>query len=80
MTGKRNNNQPDNSKSNLPPNQPAMQQVMAVVVPVEIYEMMRDQLKRLPRNETELLWTTMQSLRPQAVTMQTPGMAPPPEQ
>jgi hypothetical protein len=77
MTGKRNNAQPDNSKENLPPLQPAMQQVMAVVVPEEIYNLMKEAIRKLPRDETDLLWTTMQSLRAQAVTMQMPGQMPP---
>jgi hypothetical protein len=77
MVQKRNNGQPDNSKKNLPPNQPAVQQVMAVVVPEEIYDMMKSMLKKLPREDTDLLWTTMQSLRPQAVTMQMPQQGAP---
>lgn len=48
---------------------PAQQQIMAVVVPEEIYNLMKQKLGDLPRNETELLFTTMQGLRPQMVTM-----------
>lgn len=52
--------------------QQQMQQVMAVVVPEEIFNLMKQKLGELPRNETDLLFTTMQGLRPQQVTMQLP--------
>lgn len=56
---------------------PSVQQVMAVVVPEEIYALMKQALGNLPRNETDLLFTTMQGLRPQMVTMQLPPGMPP---
>lgn len=59
------------------PAMPQTQTVMAVVVPEEIYALMKQALGNLPRNETDLLFTTMQGLRPQMVTMQLPPGMPP---
>lgn len=52
--------------------QPQIQTIMAVVVPVEIYEKMKDSIKCLPHNQIELLLQTMKNLQPQQVNMQMP--------
>ena len=54
------------------PDQPT-QQIEAYIVPTEIYEQMVRAIKHQPYDEVELLLATMKQLRPQAVTMQTPG-------
>lgn len=75
MTGKRNNSQPDNSKENVNAANAAMPQIqtiMAVVVPVEIFDKMKDSIKCLPHNQIELLLQTMRNLQPQQVNMQMP--------
>ncbi len=77
MTGKRNNSQPDNSKENVNAANAAMpqiQNIMAVIVPVEIFDQMKRAVKRQPYEDVELLIQAMKSLAPQQVTMQT---APP---
>lgn len=83
MTGKRNNSQPDNSKVNVDAANAAaraqIQTIMAVVVPVEIFDQMKGAIKRLPYNEIELLLQAMRGLAAQQVNMQLPpGMTAPP--
>lgn len=69
-----------NDKTNGPgpesqlPLPPQVQTIMAVIVPVEIYDKMKDSIKCLPHNQIELLLTTMKNLQPQQVNM----TAPPP--
>ncbi len=57
----------------LPIPQPQVQSIMAVVVPVEIYEQMKRAVKRQPYDEVELLLGAMKNLMPQQVNM---GPAP----
>lgn len=66
----------DNNDKPGPASQlPQIQSIMAVVVPVEIYDKMRDSIKCLPHNQIELLLQTMKNLQPQQVNMAVP---PPP--
>lgn len=72
---RKNNSAPESGEG--PMAQPQIQTVMAVVVPEEIFAMMKDMLRKLPRDQTELLWSTMTNLRPQPVNMQLqPGQQP----
>ena len=75
MVAKRNNSQPDNSKSNLPPPQASMQQIEAVICPVEIWDQIKNGLRKLPVEDVEVILMTMKTMRPQIVNMQ---QAPPP--
>lgn len=71
--GKTNNKVPDPGGAQAQPAmQPQIQTIMAVVVPVEIYEKMKDSIKCLPHNQIELLLQTMKNLQPQQVNMQMP--------
>ena len=54
------------------PAMPQVQTIMAVVVPVEIFDKMKDSIKCLPHNQIELLLQTMRNLQPQQVNMQMP--------
>ncbi len=63
-------------ESQLPPRpQAQIQQVMAVVVPVEIYEQMKRCCRSAPYEDVELLMQAMRNLVPQQVNM-SPGPAP----
>ena len=59
--------------SQLPPMMPQAQQVMAVVVPVEIYEQMKRCVRSSPFEDVELLMQTMKNLAPQQVNITAPG-------
>lgn len=78
MPGKRNNSQPDNSNANLPP--PQVQQIEAVVCPVEIWDNIRIVLRKLPVEDVDVVLQTMKQMRPQIVNMQQAPGAPPPTQ
>ena len=51
---------------------PQAQQVMAVVVPVEIYEQMKRCVRSAPFEDVELLMQTMKNLAPQQVNITAP--------
>lgn len=75
MVSKRNNSQPDNSKENLPPPMPEQaqaQQIEAVICPTEIWDQIKNQLRKLPVEDVEVVLLTMKSMRPQVVNMQMP--------
>jgi len=60
--------------SQLPPGMiPQVQQVMAVVVPVEIYEQMKRCVRQLPYEDVELIIGAMKNLAPQQVSITQPG-------
>ena len=52
------------------PQMPQMQSLMAVVVPVEIFDQMKRAVKRQPYEDVELLLQAMKNLIPQQVNMQ----------
>jgi hypothetical protein len=52
------------------PEMPQVQQIMAVIVPVEIFEQMKRCVRMQPYDEVELLMQTMRNLQPQTVSMQ----------
>ena len=61
-------------ESQLPPMAPQVQSIMAVVVPVEIFDQMKRAVKRQPYEDVELLLQAMRTLQPQTVNMtQAPG-------
>lgn len=67
--GKNNADKPG-PESQLPPMMPQVQQIMAVIVPADLYDKMKHAIKCLPYNEIELLLQAMKNLQPQQVTMQ----------
>jgi hypothetical protein len=71
----KNNSKPDGPgpESQLPkPEAPAVRQIMAVIVPSEIFDQMKRAIKQLPYEDVELLLGTMKNLYPQQVTMSGP--------
>jgi len=56
-------------ESQLPNLQPQVNNIMAVIVPVDLFDKMRHAIKCLPYNEIELLLGAMKNLQPQQVTM-----------
>ena len=52
------------------PDAPQVQQIMAVIVPVEIFEQMKRCVRMQPYEDVELLMQTMRNLQPQTVSMQ----------
>ena len=67
---KPNNDKPGPESQLPPPGQPQVQQIMAVIVPVEIFEQMKRAVRKQPYEDVELLIQTMRNLAPQQVTMQ----------
>jgi hypothetical protein len=68
------NNDKPGPESQLPPLMPQVQNIQAVIVPVDLYDKMKHAIKCLPYNEIELLLSAMKNLQPQQVTMtQAPG-------
>ena len=55
------------------PQMPQLQTIMAVVVPVELYEQMKRHIRAQPFDEVDLLMTAMKNLQPQQVNMTVPG-------
>ena len=73
---KRKNNDKPGPESPRPP-PPQIQTIMAVVVPVEIFDQMKRAVKQNPDEDVELLIQAMRNLQPQQVNMQMPpGQAP----
>jgi len=66
-------NGPEPGPGSQLPAMPQVNQIMAVVVPVEIFDQMKRAVKRQPYDEVELLLGAMKNLMPQNVTMTTPG-------
>jgi hypothetical protein len=65
------NNDKPGVESTLPqPEMPQVRQMMAVIVPSELYDQMKRAIKQLPYEDVELLLGTMKNLYPQQVTMQ----------
>lgn len=68
------NNAEPGPESQLPqPAMPQAQSIMAVVVPVEIFEQMKRSVRAQPYEEVELLMQAMKNLMPQKVNMSVPG-------
>lgn len=69
-----NNSDHPGAGAEAPPLMPEVKQIMAVIVPSEIFDQMKRAIKQLPYEDVELLLGTMKNLYPQQVTMQ---QAPP---
>lgn len=67
---KRDKNKSNNEAAQVQP--PQTQAIMAVVVPVDIFDQMKRAVKRQPYEDVELLLQAMRNLQPQQVQMHLP--------
>lgn len=67
------NNDKPGPASQLPDSMPQIQNIMAVVVPVEIFDQMKRAVRQRPYEDVELLLQAMKNLQPQQVSMTVPG-------
>ena len=58
-----------NGTQQMPAGAGQVQQVEAVVVPVEIWDQMKNAIRKLPVEDVEVLYLTMKQLRPQTINM-----------
>ena len=71
--GKGGNSAAPGPGSQLPASMPQVNNIMAVVVPTEIFEQMKRCVRQLPYEDVELLIGAMKNLAAQQVTMTVPG-------
>jgi hypothetical protein len=58
-----------NGTQQMPAGAGQVHQIEAVVVPVEIWDQLKNAIRKLPVEDVEVLYLTMKQLRPQTVNM-----------